>query len=558
MFKEFFMHLVQQVISSLFTLLGSLGLFLLGMRMMSDGLQKASSERMESILNGLTSNRYMALFTGFIVTAIIQSSSATTVMVVGFVNAGLMTLAQSIGVIMGANIGTTITGWIVSILGFKVSMTSLAIPIIGVGMPLFFSKVSIRRHWGEVILGFGLLFLGLGEMKHIFPKPDAEAVSFLAPLSNMGFLSTIIFLLAGTLLTVVVHSSSASMAITLTLAYGEIIPFESAAAMILGSNIGTTIDAFLAGLGARLNARRAAFVHILFNIAGSVVALFFFRPYLALAKLIIPGNDVTAQLAAFHTSFNVINTILFIGFVPQIAKLVEKLIHKEDEEDEIKYRIEYVERTLQNVADFNMIRGRKEVSDMINRVEIMFSHFVSFINDPKRKLDDVLMEQKKQEDLTDQMEEELTKFFMRCSADNQDLDFQTKISSLIRIVNELESIGDSCFNLLVLANKKQSKKITFHEKAFKEIRSYSEEVQKFLLLIKDYNLEVPDEDSLKKAYELEKSINKQRKSLKKRAQQKMTGGENIKGELLFIDMIRYIEHIGDYCLNIAQALKEGY
>ncbi len=552
------MHLVQQITDSLFHLLGSLGLFLLGMRMMSDGLQKASSERMESILNSLTSNRFMALFTGFLVTAIIQSSSATTVMVVGFVNAGLMSLAQSIGVIMGANIGTTITGWIVSILGFKVSMTSLAIPIIGVGMPFFFSKATVRRHWGEVILGFGLLFLGLSYMKDVFPKPDAANVSFLAPLSGMGLLSTIIFLIAGTLLTVIVHSSSASMAITLTLAYGSIIPFESAAAMILGSNIGTTIDAFLAGLGARLNARRAAFVHILFNIAGSIVALIFFRPYLALSRFIVPGDDITAQLAAFHTAFNVINTILFIGFVPQIAKLVEKIIHRTEVQDEVKYKIEYVERTLQNVADFNMIRGRKEVSNMVNRVEIMFSHFVTFVNNPKNKLDDILQEQKKQEECTDQMEEELTRFFMRCSADNQDIDFQTRVSSLIRIVNELESIGDSCYNLLVLASKKQEKKIRFHEKAFEEMRNYSEEVQKFLLLIKDFNLEIPDEESLRKAYELEKSINKQRKNLKKRAQQKMSGGENVKGELLFIDMIRYIEQIGDYCLNIAQALKEGY
>ena len=552
------MILIRQIVDSVFLLLGSLGLFLLGMRMMSDGLQKASSDRMEAILNSLTSNRFMALFTGFIVTAIIQSSSATTVMVVGFVNAGLMTLFQSVGVIMGANIGTTITGWIVSILGFKVSMTSLAIPIIGVGMPLFFSKVSSRRHWGEVILGFGLLFLGLSYMKGVFPKPDAANVSFLAPLSSMGFLSTIIFVFAGTILTIVVHSSSASMAITLTMAYGQIIPFESAAAMILGSNIGTTIDAFLAGLGAKLNARRAAFVHILFNIAGSIVALIFFKPYLALSRFIIPGDDITAQLAAFHTSFNIINTALFIGFVPQITKLVKKIIPSRNEEEETRYTIEYVERTLQNVSDFNMLRGRKEVANMIDKVEIMFSHFVAFINNPKVRVTDMLEEQKKQEDYTDQMEEELTRFFMLCSAENQDIDFQTRISSLIRIVNELESIGDSCYNLMVLANRKQDKKIDFHEEAYQEILDYTKEAQKFLLLIKDYNLEIPDEESLKKAYELEKKINSQQKKLKKRARKNMNSGENIKGELLFIDMVRYIEQIGDYCLNIAQALKEGY
>ena len=288
------------------------------------------------------------------------------------------------------------------------------------------------------------------------------------------------------------------------------------------------------------------------------MALIFFKPYLALARFIIPGDDITAQLAAFHTAFNIINTVLFIGFVPQITKLVKKLITHKDDEDESKYTIEYVERTLQNVSDFNMLRGRKEVSSMIVKVEIMFNHFVGFINNPKVKVANILEEQKKQEDYTDQMEEELTRYFMRCSAENQDMNFQTKVSSLIRIVNELESIGDSCFNLMVLANRKQEKKIEFHDEAFKEIQEYTKEAQKFLLLIKDYNLEAPDEESLKKAYELEKKINNQRKKLKKRARKQMDGGENIKGELLFIDMVRYIEHIGDYCLNIAQALKEGY
>lgn len=552
------MDLVNQVVNGLFHALGSLGLFLLGMRMMSDGLQKTSSERMEVILNNLTSNRFFALFTGFIVTAIIQSSSATTVMVVGFVNAGLLNLSQSIGIIMGANIGTTITGWIVSILGFKVSMTSLAIPIIGVGMPLFFSKVSGRRHWGEVILGFGLLFLGLSYMKGIFPEPDADTVSVLAPLTTLGPLSTILFLIVGALLTIVVHSSSASMAITLTMAYSGVIPFETAAAMILGSNIGTTIDAFLAGLGARLNARRAAFVHILFNLVGSLVALIFFRPYLWLARMIVPGNDITAQLAAFHTLFNVINTVIFIGFVPQIDRLVKGLIRDDDEDkgDE-SYKIEYQDAALQNVSEFNLIRGKREVGKMIGKVEIMFNHFIYFLENPKKKISSLMEEQKKQESMTDQMEEELTRFFLYCTTENQDAEFHREVNSLIRIVNELESIGDKCFNLLLLAERKQNKKIDFHNKAIDEIFNYSQEVQKFLLLIRDYNLEAPDEDSMRKAYELEKSINNQRSKLRKRARKQIDKGVDVKGELLYIDMIRYIEQIGDYCLNIVQALKEG-
>jgi phosphate:Na+ symporter len=555
------MTIFELVVKGIFNLLGSLGLFLLGMRMMSDGLQKASSERMEMVLNNLTSNRFVALFTGFMVTAIIQSSSATTVMVVGFVNAGLMTLSQSIGVIMGANIGTTITGWIVSFFGFQVSMSKLAIPIIGIAMPLFFSKKTSRRHWGEVLLGFGLLFLGLSFMKDIFPKPDANSVSFLAPLTSLGRLSTVIFLLVGTVLTIVVHSSSASMAITLTMAYTKVIPFEAAAAMILGSNIGTTVDAFLASIGAKLNARRAAFVHIFFNLAGSIVALIFFKPYLALAQFIIPGDSalsITAQLAEFHTSFNVINTILFIGFVPQITKLVEKIIPShENDEKEGKYTIEYLNTTLHNVSDFNLIRGRQEVGIMINRVEIMFNHFISFINNPKKKVKSILEEQKEQEELTDEMEEELTKFFMNCSSENQDREFQIEVNSLIRIVNELESIADNCYNLMILANRKQEKKIVFHEKAFNEIADYSLDVQKFLLLIKEYKLEKPDEDSIKAAYELERTITAQMKKLGKRARKHIDKGDDVKGELLFLDMIRFIEQIGDYCLNIAQALQEG-
>ncbi|MCD6396145.1 MAG: Na/Pi cotransporter family protein, partial [Spirochaetaceae bacterium] len=305
---------------------GSLGLFLFGMKIMSDGIQKAAGDRLKAILNLMTKNRVFAVFTGFFITALIQSSSATTVMIVSFVNAGLLNLGQAIGVIMGANIGTTVTGWIVALLGFKIKITSMALPSIGIGLPFFFSKNINKKEFGEILIGFGLLFLGLAFLKDSVPdiKSHPEILEFIQNLTGYGIGSIILFVIIGSLITVIVQSSSAAMAITLTMAWSGWIDFPTAAAIVLGENIGTTITAYLASIGTSINARRASRAHTLFNIFGVIWMLILFKPFIYLVDIIVPGDisagsnpaSIPAHLAMFHTLFNLINTIFSIFFIP--------------------------------------------------------------------------------------------------------------------------------------------------------------------------------------------------------------------------------------------------
>lgn len=541
-------------------LLGALGLFLFGMKAMSDGIQKASGERLRDILNHISSNRFLGVFTGFLITAIIQSSSATTVMAVSFVNAGLLTLQQSIGIIMGANIGTTITGWIVSVFGFKVSMSELALPIIGIGLPLFFAKREKLRDWGEFLIGFGILFIGLSFMNKIIPKLSADDVSFLAPFIHLGFLSTLLFVFAGVLITVVVHSSSASMAIVLTLVHNNIVPMEAGAAMVLGGNIGTTVDAFLASIGANLNARRAAFFHFFFNLLGTAVVLILFKPFLILVDLIVPGHNPELALAAFHTLFNIFNTGLLIGFVPQLTALIEKVLPpKKDELPMGRYKIEYIKSTIQDMPETHVIRVRKEISAMADISERMFSMFVDGLQNPDKDLSDVVIEAKKLEEYVDDMQEELSRYLIHCNGMEISESTRAQLNNMFRIIQELESMSDNCLNLIMSLERKNNKKLPFHDSAIDDMKPYTELVQEFLLYIKRHLFEpIENDEELAKAYDLEDKIDSFRNRLKKCARREIQDGANVKGELLFLDVVRYVERLGDYCLNIAQALRGVY
>jgi len=542
------------------SLLGALAMFLFGMKLMSDALHRASSEQLENILHKMTSNRFTALITGFAVTAVIQSSSATTVMTVGFVNAGLMTLRQAIGVIMGANIGTTITGWIVSLLGFKISMSKLALPMMGIALFMIFSKKIRRRTWGEFLIGFAILFLGLAEMKHAFDfdiTPDT--ISFLTPMVGKGFLSTLIFLVAGIVLTLLLHSSSASMAITLTVAYTGLIPFEEAAAMILGGNIGTTVDAFLAGLGAATNAKRASYIHIMFNVAGTIVAIILFKPFTLLVRHIVPGNEITTELAAFHTLFNLFNTVLFIGFVPKMEAFIRHLV-KDDARDKTRgvYRLELIEAPMQNTGEFNVMRAEKEVRDMTELTLNMFQDYHRFLQNPEVPVESVLDRIRQDEDYSDQMEEELTRFLIRTSTELQDPVHQRRTGALLRITGELESLSDNVYKLMILANRKQVKKLSFQDDNFKKLLPYADLILEFLNYIQKLEEKRSEHGTIDVAYELEETIDELRRKLSKRSRKSITNSNTVKGELLYMDMVRLIEQMGDFCLNIAEAIKEGY
>jgi phosphate:Na+ symporter len=329
---------VEYGFTDILTLLGALGLFLYGMKVMSDALLELAGDRMRSILSTTTSNRYFAVLTGFTITAVIQSSSATTLMVISFTNAGLLTLREAIGVIMGANIGTTVTAWLISIFGFKVSISAMALPLVGLGFLLTLFKKKHYQHWGYFIIGFAVLFIGLQFLKESVPdiRNNPDILAFLSGYTSMGFFSILLFLLIGTLLTMVVQSSSAAMALTLLMTYEGWIPFDMAAAMVLGQNVGTTITAYLASLIANFQAKRAARAHLIFNLLGVAWTLLLFYPFLRLMEFVVLRTEgsspfveaaaVPVALSLFHTFFNILNTALLIGFVDHIARIVERVV----------------------------------------------------------------------------------------------------------------------------------------------------------------------------------------------------------------------------------------
>ena len=551
-----------QIVNGLLQIAGSLGLFLFGMKFMSDGIQKSAGERLRTIINYMTINRFAAVGTGFLVTSLVQSSSATTVMVVSFVSAGLLSLTQAIGVIMGANIGTTVTGWIVALIGFKVNISAVALPAIGIGLPLFMVRKLDRRDWGEILIGFGLLFLGLKFLKESVPdiRSSPEVLEFLTRFTGRGFLSFILFVVTGTVLTFIVQSSSAAMAITLTMAYSGWIDFPTAAAIVLGENIGTTITAYIASLGANVDARRAARFHLLFNCIGVIWMAAVFRPFLALVDYFIPGEIVTADgitshLAMFHTLFNVTNTLLFLGFVRQMTWLVERLVKKKAEEVENVYRLKYIATGIQDTPEINIMNAKKEICRMAEITEDMFSIFLNVFYHPNTKMRDEVEKLKQMEDFTDQMQEQISLYLIECLKENLNATSAANVNSMIRIVNELESIGDSCYNLILLSERRYRKKMSVSKRAMKEIEPFSQVVMEFLELNRSYLESHPGKIDLTTAYEMEDSINSYRNEMKKLAQKRLSKGADVRSELLFIDIVKHVEHIGDFSLNISEALR---
>ncbi|KQC08003.1 MAG: Na/Pi cotransporter [Candidatus Cloacimonas sp. SDB] len=550
------------MIMMLFELLGSLGIFLFGMRVMSDGIQKVAGDRMQKVLDLMTQNRFIAVFTGFFITALIQSSSATTVMVVSFVNAGLLTLSQSIGVIMGANIGTTVTTWIVSFVGFKFKIAAFALPIIGVGLPFFLSKRRKKRDFGEILVGFGLLFLGLAFLKESVPdiKQNPELLSFLQNYTNLGFLSFLIFVGVGSVLTIIVQSSSAALAITVTMAFKGWIDFPTAAAVVLGENIGTTVTAYLASIGTSVNAQRAARAHFLFNFLGVFWMAFIFRYFIKFIYQIAPWDPLQQgnfplNLSLFHSIFNITNTLIFIGFIPVIAKIVEKMVKAKPGDIPVKYQLKYISTGLQDTATMNLLNARNEIKKMAQITEEMFNSFLDVFFHPKEKKGHSVEKIKQMEELTDQMQEEISKYLVKCSNEELSEANVKNVNALMRIVNELENIADSCFKLIILTQRKYDKKITLHEKAREEVTDFSNLVLEFIKFYKArLNKPLLDQD-LNIAFRLERKINHSRDNLKRAAQRRLQSNGNVKSELLYIDLLKNFEHIGDNALNIAQALN---
>jgi phosphate:Na+ symporter len=465
------------------SLVGSLGFFLFGMKYMSEALQKVAGEKMRGFLEAMTSNRFKGILTGFLITSIIQSSSATTVMVVSFVNAGLISLTQSIGVIMGANIGTTVTAWLISLLGFKVDVSLFALPIIGIAIPLIFSKNPKRIVWGEFIIGFSILFMGLGFLKDSVPNinDNPEVLKFIAKYSSYHFLSVLIFLFSGTLLTIIIQSSSAVMALTLVMCFNGWISFDMAAAMVLGENIGTTITANLAAIVVNDTAKRSARAHFLFNVTGVVILLFFFNPFLRLIEWMLisfgqvspfetPGGDIDAlhgilpiALSIFHSTFNILNTLVQVWFIPYIVKAVTFMVKPKDDDDEV-FKLKFINTGLVSVNEISLFQAKNEILVFIGRTKKMFNLTKELFTEVKPQKAEKLIEKiRKFEEIADRIDEEVTTFITKISYNEPSKNISENSNLMLRLVSRIESANDSCSIMAELIFEKKSKNLIYTE-----------------------------------------------------------------------------------------------
>jgi phosphate:Na+ symporter len=538
---------------------GSLGLFLYGMKTMSDALLKVAGNRLQSLMKHITGTRTAAIIAGVGITAFLQSSTATTVMVVSFVNSGVLQLTQAISVIMGANIGTTITGWIVALGAFKVNVIALSLPPIGIGFVLLIVKKMNQRNLGEVFIGFGLLFLGLYFLKVSLPRPEdhqkmAQLFLFFA---NKGIVSYLFYVAVGILLTIIVQASSGAMALTLVLAFYGWIDYPTAAAIILGENVGTTLSANIASFGTSVPARQAGRAHTLFNLFGVFWMAFIFTPFLQFINLLVPFelNHLTLplRLALFHTLFNVTNTLISFPLIKLFEKVVTKLVPHQQELTG-PYSLRYIRASLRDTAELYLVTVKKELLQMADITSEMFDRFWSTFKEPPKYLAEEVIKQKEMEDLTDQMQEQITSYLSQSSMDKMNQVSAKHLHSMIRITNELETIGDSCFNLMVLSERKVNQNIEITEEHIEGLLPYVGLLKRFLVFIRSHlNVQVTSE-SMAVAFELENSINEMRNYLKESSSIRLQQGANVKTELLYIEVLRHIEQIGDHCLNVAEAL----
>jgi len=545
-------------------LIGSLGLFLYGMKIMSEGLQKVAGDRLRSILTTMTTNRVTGVLTGVLITALIQSSSATTVMVVSFVNAGLLTLAESISVIMGANIGTTVTAWIISIFGFKVDMAAFALPLLAIALPLIFSGKSNRKSVGEFIFGFSFLFMGLAYLKANAPDLNAnpEMLAFVQNYTDMGFFSIILFLLIGTILTMIVQASAATMAITLIMCANGWISLELGAALVLGENIGTTITANLAALTANTQAKRAALAHFVFNVFGVVWVLIIFHPFMQLINWVVdaffhsnnPEVAISYKLSAFHSIFNICNVCLLIWGVGLIERTVCALIHpkKEDEEP----RLRFITSGLLSTAELSILQAHKEIHLFAERTHRMFGMVQDLLHtDKDDDFNKLFSRIEKYESISDNMELEIANYLNQVSEGRLSSESKLQIRAMLREVTEIESIGDSCYNLARTINRKRQTNQDFTEKQYEHIhfmmKLTNDALAQMILVVEKTEHQSID---INKSFNIENEINNYRNQLKNQNLQDVNNKEySYQMGVYYMDIIAECEKLGDYVVNVVEA-----
>ena len=553
-----------ELIINIFSLVGSLALFLFGMKTMSEGLEKFAGDRLRSILAAMTKNRVMGVLTGILITALIQSSSATTVMVVSFVNAGLMTLAQSIGVIMGANIGTTVTAWIISAVGFKVDIAAFSIPLLAIGMPLIFSGKGNRKSFGEFIFGFSFLFMGLAFLQNVATSMGIGdmVAGILALVPQDSFFTILLFIVVGALVTMIVQSSSAAMAITLML-FGMNIPgfgFEQAAALAMGQNIGTTITAFMASLTANTQARRAALAHMFFNVFGVVAFLIVFYPACHAVSWFVDsvmgGGNALFKLSAFHTAFNIINTLLLIGFVRQIEMFVCRVLPMKAQDED--YRLRFISGGLLSTAELSIMEAQKEVHHFAERCQRMFGFVPELMQiEDEVEFNKLFSRIGKYENITDSMEMEIAAYLNKVSEGRLSDASKKQIQKMLRQITELESIGDSVYNLGRTLNRHRMHcQDAFTPEQTQHMQTMLGLVEGSLQeMMKRIDLTAP-KTNITKSINIEHEINNYRKQLRNQNLSDVNAGlYSYQLGVFYVDFISECERLADYVMNVVQAGK---
>ena len=573
-------------ILEIFTLLGALGMFLYGMNLMSSGLQKVAGERLRSFLSAMTSNPFKGVLTGVGITSIIQSSSATTVMVVSFVNAGLLTLAQAIGVIMGANIGTTVTAWLVSWLGFKADISILAIPLMLFGFLFSNSKKDQRKNIGELIVGFSLLFLGLSFMKESVPdlRETPQVLEFVKSWASHGFGSVLLFLAFGTVLTLVLQSSSATMAITLIMLSMGWIPFNMACAMVLGENIGTTITANIAASVGNTQAKRAAMSHTIFNLFGVIWALILYKPFLQLVGFIteklfgLPnpateGFSVTEAASAegtaalyglsmLHTLFNLINTLLLVWFTKWIAQAVSWIVRAPKNQEKEVFRLKYISAGPLATPELSVEQAFEEIIHFAEISKNGATYAQEAINEADTDKFEALKEKLvKYEEISDRVEYEIATFLNDVSTGEISENTSLKIKAMYKIIGELESVGDSGETISRILSRKNIHKKKFDSEAVKNLNAMAEAVTvaydaMIANLTAAHRGELTD---ISNAYNAEERLNTMRNDFRDEIIENIdNSGENYQTSVYYMDIVNAYERMGDYMINISQDLERAF
>ena len=553
------------------TLLGALGMFLYGMTLMSEGLQKVAGSRLRSILSAMTANSFTRILTGTLITAIIQSSSATTVMIVSFVNAGLLSLTQAVGVIMGANIGTTVTSWLISLLGFTADISTLSIPLIGIGFAFMMFKSQKRKNIGEMIIGFAMLFLGLSFLKDSVPdlSTNPEAIAFIQRWTDWGFFSVLIFVLVGTVMTIVLQSSSATVALTLVMASQGWIPFEMAAAMVLGENIGTTITANIAASVGNISAKRAALAHTVFNVFGVIWVLALYKPFLWLVSKIVVGlggedpfvssASLLYAISTVHTLFNLLNTCILVWFTPQIVKFVTWVLKGHKDEEEV-FRLRYIQGGMMSTAELSLEQAEQEVVHFSEIVKKQYRYARQAVNeaDDENRFDELFKKLEHYEQITDRIEFEIAKYLSNIRESDLSQEGTNKLQAMYKIISELESMGDSGFNVGRILQRKNLHSQKFDEATVRKLNHMLDLVDVAIdSMIANLKEGFHHVINISNAQDAEHDINEYRDNLKEEHLRNIESEESsyLRG-VYYMDLVSECEHVGDFIINVSEALVE--